>query len=348
MAEAAAAPAASSPGGTAEVPEEAGPLERAKVAVIQLTSKAEGTAVELKDKAVGILRDPQFQTCTILTAGGTITIGAIGGAFGLAVGTVTGSAAGFVPALFTFGLSIPVGGALGGGMGLCTGAAAGSGMGAVTGFGSYRYRVEIRNGVIYVKTTAQDVVESGKKKTLALVDCTKSKASEAVTTAKTKADKLAQRTRQCTKEAADFAKVKVGEAVDFATGTKTGVACSAATVGAVAGCVGGGTAGSVAGGAVGLVPALFTFGLSIPVGAAVGLCLGAAAGGTAGAVGGGSAGYGGYAYRKEIGECAEGACARVRKAANYVKEHVRGPAPAGKAAEADGPEPAGPGPVAGA
>ncbi|CAK0891429.1 unnamed protein product [Prorocentrum cordatum] len=62
---------------------------------------------------------------------------------------------------------------------------------------------------------------------------------------------------------------------------------------------GGGAAGLVAGGTLGAacgVPfSLFTFGLSIPVGAAVGsaagLCAGAITGGTAGLVGGGAAGY---------------------------------------------------------
>jgi len=298
-------------------------LEKAKVAVIDVTDKAKASVVEMRDRAVAILRDPQFQTCTIATAGGTITIGAVGGAFGLAVGTVTGSAAGLVPALFTFGLSIPVGGAIGGGMGLCAGATTGSGVGALAGFESYKYRVEIKNGVIYVKSLAEDTVTKTKQKTLALLDCTKTKATEVVTVVRTKADELVQRARTCTEEAAVCAKAKVDEAARFATGTTTGVTCSAAAVGAVIGCVGGGTTGSVAGGAVGLVPALFTFGLSIPVGAAVGMCLGAAAGGTAGAAGGGSIGYGGFTYRKEIGECVEGARVRVHKAVDYVKDRVQ-------------------------
>ncbi|CAE7650892.1 unnamed protein product, partial [Symbiodinium pilosum] len=65
-------------------------------------------------------------------------------------------------------------------------------------------------------------------------------------------------------------------------------------------------AGSLVGGAIGILPALFTFGLSIPVGAAIGggagLAVGAAAGATAGAVSGGAAGYGAYAKRGQISE----------------------------------------------
>merc|ERR1712136_193009 len=58
--------------------------------------------------------------------------------------------------------------------------------------------------------------------------------------------------------------------------------------------VGAGT-GAVVGGAVGIVPALFTFGLSIPVcatiGGSIGLCSGTAVGSSVGAIGGGAAGY---------------------------------------------------------
>merc|ERR1712048_818306 len=66
------------------------------------------------------------------------------------------------------------------------------------------------------------------------------------------------------------------------------------------------TTGAVAGGVVGLLPALFTFGLSIPVfaivGGGAGLCVGTAVGSTTGAVGGGATGYGIYGKRSEIAE----------------------------------------------
>merc|ERR1711988_694841 len=60
--------------------------------------------------------------------------------------------------------------------------------------------------------------------------------------------------------------------------------------------------GSVAGAALGVIPAIFTFGLSIPAGAIIGGCVGTAVGGSAGAVGGGLAGYGGYTHRHAISE----------------------------------------------
>lgn len=83
------------------------------------------------------------------------------------------------------------------------------------------------------------------------------------------------------------------------------IATASGTV--IIGSVGGafGTAlGVVAGGAVGVVPAIFTFGLSIPTGAVIGggmgLCTGAAGGAVVGGAVGGASGYGVYAYRVEI------------------------------------------------
>merc|ERR1712014_544748 len=97
------------------------------------------------------------------------------------------------------------------------------------------------------------------------------------------------------------------------------------TVGAAGGGLGL-LAGGAAGAAVGLVPALFTFGLSIPVCAAIGggagACLGTAAGGTTGFVGGGAVGYGAYnAYsqRKEIGLGASEALTKLGGMAESVK-----------------------------
>merc|ERR1712137_285060 len=83
----------------------------------------------------------------------------------------------------------------------------------------------------------------------------------------------------------------------------------------------------VAGGIVGIVPALFTFGLSIPVFAAVGggagLCVGTAVGGTTGAVGGGAVGYGVYGKRAEIAKATLKyriyAAAKVEDARTFIK-----------------------------
>merc|ERR1712125_296384 len=71
------------------------------------------------------------------------------------------------------------------------------------------------------------------------------------------------------------------------------------------------TTGSGIGAAVGVVPAVFTFGLSIPVcafmGGACGLCAGVAVGGSAGLVGAGTLGYYGYERSDEIKGAAIGA-----------------------------------------
>merc|ERR1719359_2754195 len=62
-------------------------------------------------RAVVLVKDPQFRTVTISTAGGAVILGPVGGAFGTAAGVVLGAGAGVIPALFTFGLSIPIGAA---------------------------------------------------------------------------------------------------------------------------------------------------------------------------------------------------------------------------------------------
>mmetsp|Transcript_17615 Transcript_17615/g.53422 ORF Transcript_17615/g.53422 Transcript_17615/m.53422 type:complete len:231 (-) Transcript_17615:111-803(-) len=79
--------------------------------------------------------------------------------------------------------------------------------------------------------------------------------------------------------------------VQVTAASAVGGAMVLGTGGAVTGLLTGGAAGA----ACGLAPALFTFGLSIPLGAAVGsgagLCVGTVIGGTVGLVGGGAAGY---------------------------------------------------------
>lgn len=98
------------------------------------------------------------------------------------------------------------------------------------------------------------------------------------------------------------------------------VTAASAAGGAVVAGVGGGAVGLASGGAigaaVGIVPAFFTFGLSIPVGAALGaatgLGVGTAVGGTAGLVGGGAAGYGAYGYKEQIGDVVGGWWSRAR------------------------------------
>merc|ERR1740127_194159 len=111
-----------------------------------------------------------MQTLTITTGTGTVVVGAMGGAFGLASGMVTGAIAGLPPALFTFGLSIPAGAVIGGGAGSAMGASAGAGVGALAGYGTFKYRVEIKKGLVYVQVKAMDTVKDGKAKALKTVE----------------------------------------------------------------------------------------------------------------------------------------------------------------------------------
>lgn len=86
-------------------------------------------------------------------AGGT----ACGGAGAVAGGSI-GAAVGLIPAIFTFGLSIPVCAVIGGGIGLGVGAATGSTGGAVAGgaagYGGHKYRKEIGDGATGLKDGA--------------------------------------------------------------------------------------------------------------------------------------------------------------------------------------------------
>lgn len=72
------------------------------------------------------------------------------------------------------------------------------------------------------------------------------------------------------------------------------------------------------------VPAVFTFGLSIPVFAAVGsgcgVVAGAAVGGAAGLVGGGATGYGAYTKREAIGRTVTNTMTKVDGCAKYTRE----------------------------
>merc|ERR1712232_1086571 len=99
----------------------------------------------------------------------------------------------------------------------------------------------------------------------------------------------------------------------------------AVTMGAGAGLMGL-TAGAGVGAAVGVVPAIFTFGLSIPIGAfiggACGLCTGAVVGGSAGLVGGGAAGYYGFEHRDEIKGTVNGVREKANTYTNALKERV--------------------------
>lgn len=268
-----------------------------------------------KDTTVTLVKNPQFQTCTITTAGGTVTFGTLGGAFGLASGVVAGSAVGIVPALVTFGLSIPAGGVVGGIGGLLVGSVSGGTVGTIAGYGAYKYRVEIHNNLAVTKLRAIETAKKTKKRALALRDDAANKASFVVDLTKSKGSALKTKAF----EVKDLTRRKAGELATFATTTRPGVMATSAMAGTAAGGVVGGSAGAVTGALLGVVPAIFTLGFSIPVGGGIGLCCGTAAGSTAGAIGGGALGFGGFKYRNEIAGTVDKAWTRVSTTTGQVK-----------------------------
>jgi len=280
----------------------------------QAATEAKRIAKVTRVNTVTLLKNPHFQTVTISSGSGAVVLGAVGGVFGSACGAVVGTAAGALPALFTFGLSLPfgfvAGGAFGGATGAVAGGSAGVLAGGAAGHGAFRYRIEIKDGLIYVRKQAISKVE---KATLTIKDT-----ATGITTrvnmvcSSTASFALAKASTARLMAAEKFGKVSTG-AVAAAKNRRVQVTAGSAAAGtavcAPLGGIAGGFAGGFAGGVVGLVPAIFTFGLSIPVcaaiGAGMGLCGGAVAGGSAGAVGGGSIGYGSYTYRKEIKDSAQ-------------------------------------------
>lgn len=83
-------------------------------------------------------------------ASGAMMVGASGGALGLVSGSLVGAACGVPLALFSFGLSIPIGACIGGGtgaaIGTTAGGAAGAAAGGAAGYG-YKNRTKIKTGV---------------------------------------------------------------------------------------------------------------------------------------------------------------------------------------------------------
>lgn len=102
-------------------------------------------AAATKTKVVEVASDKVVQVTAASAAGGAVVGGVGGGAAGLATGSTLGAVVGIVPAIFTFGLSIPVFAAIGGGCGLAAGTAMGGTTGAVVG-GTCGYGIFSRRG----------------------------------------------------------------------------------------------------------------------------------------------------------------------------------------------------------
>lgn len=303
-------------------------------------SRAAVATKDAKEQASKVAGNRTVQVTAASAAGGAAAVGAGGAATGMLVGGVVGGAFGILPALFTLGLSIPISAAVGGACGLVLGgvaggAAGGAGAGAV-GYVAHVRRAELGAAAEKVRARAADVCSSAKAKialytaagnqkatdaysftkehALAHVSSAKARATTACGAAKEKATCAAEATKEKTLE---FASDK---GVQVAAASAAGGAAVLGTGGAATGLVAGGAIGA----AVGLVPAVFTFGLSIPLFAAVGggcgLASGAAVGSAAGAVGGGATGYGVYTKRGAIGASLEQGLTKADGCARYVKQ----------------------------
>lgn len=305
-------------------------IATAKERVAVSAGKVQSAAKKLETQTVALARNPQFQTCTLMMGGGAITFGTVGGAFGTASGVVMGGAAGVLPSLLTFGLSIPAGAVLGGTTGFCTGTMIGSSAGGFAGYGAYRYRVEIRNGVVYVKVKSMETLECAKVKVSVAANATHANVCNTATVIRDKTLVALASVQSKARATTSAIKARVGEVTEcvttkakditmVATTTRAGVASTTALAGGAVGSTTGGAAGMVAGAAVGVIPAIFTFGLSVPVCATMGMCAGTALGGVAGSVGGGTVGYVGFTYKNEIKGTALSALQKTSASFDYLK-----------------------------
>jgi len=286
-------------------------------------------ALALRAQSVTLVKHPRFQTIALGGGSGLVIMGPtcafVGGGAGFVVGTIVGC----IPALLTFGISIPVGGLIGGGAGTFMGLALGGGGGLVVGGAAghvgHAYRAEIKDGFLHIKTKSGERTIDLQVFLAKLVESTKAMAVEMTNLTRTKAVAAHERAKGHV-----FHMGKTTHGV--VTHPKFQVTAASAAGGAVVGGAGGGAAGLVTGGAigaaVGVIPALFTFGLSIPLFAAIGggsgLCVGAAAGSTTGAVGCGTTGYHVHTYRNEIKTSANGVWTRASTYAGSVKTKVVG------------------------
>merc|ERR1712232_849442 len=113
-------------------------------------ASTEQKALELAGVTVKLAKKPQTQVTVASATVSGVALGTAGGAVGLAAGGLAGAAVGVVPAVFTFGLSIPIFALIGGSAGLCLGTVAGGATGAVgggaVGYGVYGKKTEIYNG----------------------------------------------------------------------------------------------------------------------------------------------------------------------------------------------------------
>lgn len=307
----------------------------AKTKALDLKCAAVGALQGARVKTASVISNRVFQVTAASAAGGAVLVGGASSVLGLGLGVTSGASVGMIPALFTFGLSIPLFAAIGGGLGLFAGLPVGGTAGAVgggaTGYVAYTKRAEIKTftdqGYACAKGTTQTAWAGVVSKSEAVAGFAEARKESAKALALSSVDAARQKVGEgceCGSKSLAAARAK---GIELASDRSVQVGATSAVGGAAACGAAGGAAGlctgTVVGGALGLVPALFTFGLSIPIGAAIGggcgLVAGATTGGTVGFVGGGAAGYKVHARRDDIGDKVKGTIARVSGGAEYMK-----------------------------
>lgn len=146
------------------------------------TSKVK--AKELGAATSEIASRKSVQATAASAVGGAMTLGGAGGATGLATGGVMGAVAGLPFALFTLGLSIPIGAAVGGGTGLVVGTAVGASTGALgggaAGYGVYTKSDDIQSAARTAGNKAGEATNYVKCRASDSVDFARGKASQSV------------------------------------------------------------------------------------------------------------------------------------------------------------------------
>jgi len=301
--------------------------------------KVGSLAAQAGQRTAAAAADRGVQVGVASAVSGGVVVGAGGAATGFAAGGLVGAAVGVVPALFTFGLSIPFGAAIGAGCGAVAGGAAGGTVGfagaGAAGYGAYTKRTEIKSGVAAARAKLLAAVDRTQTTSKAYAAKTKQKIADACLAVKRHLiyDAMMVREMAWTLRglAAHHGKLATEKTLKVVKNKEVQGTAASATGGAVALGAGGAAAGIATGGtvgaAVGLLPALFTFGLSIPVFAVVGGGCGLVAGSTLGGATGAVAGAGGYqAYtRREAIKAYVGKTSQqVRATAGAMSQRVRG------------------------
>lgn len=246
--------------------------------------------------------DPRFSFEFAVGASGAVAAGTAGGVCGLVFGAATGTGCGIVLTPLTFGLSIPIGavagGAVGAGIGVVAGGAIGGGAGCTVGNVIYDRHTEVLDRFEQARLYLRAVAARAGTGALDTVLLGKDAAAHAFDRARDSGLSTTAAAGAVVSKAGTHAldvgcKVAADRRVRVAAASAAGGAAACSVSGSAMGLL----VGMSSGAAWGTVPALLTFGLSIPVcamvGGAAGACTGAAVGSGVGLVGGGLAGFGG-------------------------------------------------------